>query len=320
MNNLSKLDRILEIFFRAIKGEDLSVKKLASDYGVSTKTISRDINDLRIFMAEKRELLGYADLKYSYQHKVYRFYMEEFLTDKELLSLVKILAASRAFHTEDMNALINKLERFSQPDDSRIINNMIRRERHHYSEVHSDVPHVTDTVWQIANVIENKKEITITYYKMDRSIITRRVIPAAVMFSEYYFYMIAFHKTENGDQEERFYRIDRIREIIEHRDHTMRFKEFDEGELRNLNQFMFPGQNRRIVFEFTGPSVQAVLDRLPTAKLINFKNGVHTIEAHVYGDGIKMWLLSQGDWIKVLEPYELAEEIKQTAQSIINKY
>ena len=90
--------------------------------------------------------------------------------------------------------------------------------------------------------------------------------------------------------------------------------------MRKINQFMFPGKSRRIVFEFTGPSVQAVLDKLPTAKLIDVKNGVNIIEAYVYGDGIKMWIMSQGDWIKVLEPTELAEEICVTAEKIIKNY
>ena len=33
----SKQDRVLEIFFRGLRGEDLSVQKLANEYGVSTK-------------------------------------------------------------------------------------------------------------------------------------------------------------------------------------------------------------------------------------------------------------------------------------------
>ena len=35
-------------------------------------------------------------------------------------------------------------------------------------------------------------------------------------------------------------------------------------------------------------------------KLIKEKDGVHTIEAEVYGIGIDMWLKSQGDNVKVL--------------------
>lgn len=42
----NKQERVLEIFFRGLRGEDLSVQKLADDYQVSTKSISRSINDL----------------------------------------------------------------------------------------------------------------------------------------------------------------------------------------------------------------------------------------------------------------------------------
>ena len=131
--------------------------------------------------------------------------------------------------------------------------------------------------------------------------------------------MIAFHKTEQG-QAERFYRIDRIKHVIEHRDREMKNITFNEGELRKHNQLMFPGKKRRVVFEFNGPSVQAALDRLPASRLIDVKNSVSVIEAETSGDGIKMWLLSQGDWVKVIEPKELADEIKKTAENMLEMY
>lgn len=320
LDNQNKTERILSIFFRAIRGEDISVRKTAEEYGVSSKTISRDINDLKAFLAENRDMLGYADLEYSYQQRVYRLRLPEFLADQELLTLVKILVASRALNREDMITLINKLKIFSAPKDRDMLGHMLSRELYHYVSVGSDIPHVMDRLWQVSRAIELKKEITITYIKMDRSEIIRRVVPVSVMFSEYYFYLIAFHSFDDGSQEERFYRVDRIKDITEHRDRIFNECSFDEGELRRMNQFMFPGKNRRIVFEFTGPSVQAVLDRLPTAKLIDVRNGVDIIEAYVYGDGIRMWLLSQGDWVKVTEPAELAEELRAEALRIAEKY
>ena len=78
---------------------------------------------------------------------------------------------------------------------------------------------------------------------------------------------------------------------------------------------MWPGKLRTIRFEFSGPSVQAVLDKLPTAKIIERSGGKYTLEAEVYGDGIKMWLLSQGGWVKVTAPAEFVEEMKK--ESII---
>lgn len=320
MKGEDKLYRILSIFFRGIKGEDLSVMELANEFDVSKKTITRDINDLKSFFAEHRDTLGYTEIKYSYQQRTYRFYFDDFLLDKELLAVVKILIASRTLTREDMLSLIGKLKRLSSCKDKKMLNNMVSKELYHYISVGSDVPHVIDRLWQISSAIESRKEITITYYKMDRSQIVRRIAPASVLFSEYYFYLIAFHPDDGGILQQRFYRIDRITDVIVHRDIVMEHPSFDEGELRRLNQFMFPGKRQRILLEFTGPSVQAVLDRLPTSKLISTGNGVSVIEAYVYGDGIKMWLLSQGDWIKVLEPKKLAEEIRLTAIRIAEKY
>lgn len=83
---------------------------------------------------------------------------------------------------------------------------------------------------------------------------------------------------------------------------------------------MWPGKLRTITFKFSGPSVQAVLDKLPTAKIIARDNNVYTIEAEVYGDGIKMWLLSQGLWIKVTAPEDFVDEMRTTIEAMAKNY
>lgn len=42
----NKNNRILEIFFRVLRGEVISVKRLAEEYKLSTKSISRDISEI----------------------------------------------------------------------------------------------------------------------------------------------------------------------------------------------------------------------------------------------------------------------------------
>ena len=75
---------------------------------------------------------------------------------------------------------------------------------------------------------------------------------------------------------------------------------FEEGEFRKRVQFMFGGKLRKVRFEYSGYSVEAVLDRLPTARIEKEEDGVYTISAEVFGDGIDMWLRSQGDRIRVI--------------------
>ncbi len=71
-------------------------------------------------------------------------------------------------------------------------------------------------------------------------------------------------------------------------------REYDaEGEFRKRIQFMYGGKLRKIRFIYKGYSVEAVLDRLPTAKIEKEENGEYTISAEVFGDGIDMWLRIQ---------------------------
>ena len=56
-----KADRILKLLFRALKGESLSVSALANESNISTRSITRDINDLKAFLADNREVLGNAE-------------------------------------------------------------------------------------------------------------------------------------------------------------------------------------------------------------------------------------------------------------------
>ena len=64
---------------------------------------------------------------------------------------------------------------------------------------------------------------------------------------------------------------------------------------------MYTGPLRKIKFEFSGPSLEAILDRIPTARVISQKDGVVTLSAECYGDGVLMWLKTQGDYVKILK-------------------
>lgn len=305
----TKMDRVLEIFFRGLRGEDLFVQKLADEYEVSTKSITRSINDLKNFLADHRELVGHTELQYSHQDKCYHLYMDEFLSSKELFALVEVMIGARAFSKDELLELTGKLRRFTTPEDRQKLNELIRKEIYHYPEIKHDCDSVEDNLWQLVNCINEKREISIDYYRMDRKWVTHRLRPASVLFSDYYFYLIAF-LTEGKTEKPYYFRIDRIRQIIVHRKKFVADTPvFDEGLLRQRSLFMWPGKLQTIRFEFTGPSIQAVLDKLPTAKIIERDGRKYVIEAEVYGRGIKMWLLSQGAWIKVLAPQDFVEEV-----------
>jgi len=317
----TKMDRVLEIFFRGLRGEDLSVQRLADEYEVSTKSITRSINDLKNFLADHRELVGHTELQYSHQDRCYRLYMDEFLSNKELFALVEVMIGARAFSKEELLHLTAKLKKFTTPEDRQKLNELVRKELYHYPEVKHDCDSVQESLWQLVNCISERQEISIDYYRMDRKWVTHRLRPASVMFTDYYFYLIAY-LAEGNTEKPYYFRIDQIRQIVVHRKKfaTDDTPAFDEGLLRQRSLFMWPGKLQTIRFEFTGPSVQAVLDKLPTARIIEREGRKYLIEAETYGKGIKMWLLSQGAWVKVIAPEGLVSEIKDQLQEMLSQY
>ncbi len=317
-----KNHRILEIYFRAFRGEAISTKQLANEYGVSAKSISRDISIIQTFLAEHRDLTQNAELTYSYKEHAYHLNSDEFLENRELLALVKVILGSRCFSKEEVLNILVKLKRFTTIHDRQKFENLIRKEVYHYHEVKSDCPSVIDNLWKLSQIIEDRRTITITYYKMNRDEVRRKMKPVSLLFSEYYFYLVAYLVDDDTNQA-RFFRVDRIAAITEHREtfQLEKAQDFDEGELREKNQFMFPGRTEKIRFSFCGPSVQAILDRLPTAKIVEKDGNTSILEAEVnLGRGIVMYLLSQGSWVQVLSPQSLVEEIQAELRQMLDGY
>lgn len=301
-----------------MKGESLSVQQLAFEYNVSTRSITRDMNSLKGFLADYTDILGYTELEYSSTNHCYSLKMDNFLSNKELLAITKVLIGSRAFNSEELLGMIQRLKKNTTSVDRVKLEQLIRKEIYQYDEVGSDCHSVIENLWKITDCIENKNVITITYYKMNRDLVKRKIKPVSVMFSEYYFYVIGYLYKSDTPNDPIYFRTDRIINIQVHREKYVLSKEqnVDEGMLRRKSQFMWPGPTRKIRFEFSGPSVQAILDLIPTAKIIDKYAGKTIIEAEVFGSGIK----SQGAWVKVLAPDEFVEEMKLEIKKMHEMY
>ena len=140
----------------------------------------------------------------------------------------------------------------------------------------------------------------------------------AIMFSEFYFYLAAFIEDDEiqeniKDSLPTIYRFDRIQtmDVKKERFHIPYSSRFEEGEFRKRIQFMYGGNLQKVIFEYSGNSIDAILDRLPTAYVTGENDGIYTVEAEVYGPGIDMWLRSQGDMVKVLSKEDLSIKRKR---------
>ena len=302
-----KSDRLLQIYSRLVNGEVLSKKELAQRFQVTERSIQRDMEALRCFFAEQSLS---QDVIYDSAARGYRLIdaMPQKLTNSEILAVCKILLESRSMRKDEMHPILDKLISCCVPEQNKAaVTQLIANEKFHYMEPHHSKP-ILDGLWDIGQAIQNHQVMEIQYERLkEPKLVTRRIEPVGIMFSEYYFYLTAFlrgvdREAEFEEPDDRFptiYRIDRIRDfkVLEEHFRVPYSDRFEEGEFRKRVQFMYGGKLEKIRFRYTGPSLEAVLDRLPTARVLKEDTDGWDVEAEVFGKGIEMWLRSQGSYI-----------------------
>lgn len=308
-----KSGRILYLYTKLINGEGINKAQEAEHFGVHQRSIQRDIDDLRAFFENQiAEGLGDKQLVYDKSMNCYclRSRDQAALSNSEILAVCKILLESRSMCKSEMEPIIRKLVDACVPKKNRaVVKALVANELFHYVEPQHKKQFV-EHLWDIGNAVQEHRMLKITYEKQDGTVVERTVKPVGIMFSEYYFYLTAFidgidRKVDYHNPDDIFptiYRIDRIQEFtVLDKNFEIPYKDrFEEGEFRKRIQFMYGGKLRRIRFRYTGRNVEAVLDRLPTAKILEKDDAGYLLTAEVFGDGIDMWVRSQGDVVEMV--------------------
>ena len=301
-----KSERLLQIYSKLVSGEILKKKELAQHFHVTERSIQRDIEALRCFFVEEGLL---QDLVYDKAVRGYRMESPALRTleNSEILAVCKILLESRSMRRDEMFPILDKLIACCVPErNKKAVQALLSNEKHHYIEPHHQQP-VLNGMWELGQAIQNHQMVEIEYERLkEPRMVKRRVKPVGIMFSEYYFYLTTFLEDKEGfenpdDLFPTIYRIDRIQSFkVMNERFAVPYKDrFQEGEFRKRVQFMYGGKLERIKFKYTGPSIEAVLDRLPTAEIVERDEDGWIVTAEVFGKGIDMWLRSQGETIQI---------------------
>ena len=310
-----KIARILGIYTKLMNGNIVNKAEEARQYGVNERSIQRDIDDIREYFENETADIGFINsVIYDRSAKGYR--LEQLyktrLSNSEILAVCKILLDSRAFTKKEMLLLLDKLVECCVPQtNQKAVMDLISNEEFHYVEPRHHTVFI-DKLWTLGQAIRASQYIEIDYMRTkDKKIVRRKLKPVAILFSEYYFYLTAF--IDDKEVQENFdvlndafptiYRLDRIKKLklLDKKFHIPYSSRFEEGEFRKRIQFMYGGKLQKVKFEYSGTDVDAVLDRLPTARSLKEEDGKYVIEAEVFGKGIEMWMRSQGDSVTVLQ-------------------
>jgi len=310
-----QISRVLQLYAKLSDGYVVNKAEEAARYGVNERSIQRDIDNIRNFLDEDSERTGIVNsIVYDRLAKGYKLetLYKIRLQNSEVLALCKILLDSRAFTKDEMVEMLDKLITCCVPKiNQQRVKDLIRNEEFHYVEPRHRTKFI-NTMWDLGQAINEARYIEIDYYRTkDKKTVHRKLQPVALMFSEYYFYLTAFIEDEEvkkdfdvlNDSFPTIYRIDRIKslQVLDKRFHIPYSSRFEEGEFRKRIQFMYGGKLQKVKFRYTGTDIDAILDRLPTAQILDDENGAYVVSAEVFGSGIDMWIRSQGDDVQLIQ-------------------
>lgn len=318
---MNKVYRVLNLYERLNKGEVINKKLEADNYNVDSKTIQRDIDELRDYLS--LDIKSGKEIIYDKKKKGYVVSKKSGFTfaDGDIYALSKILIESRAFTKEEMRRMLEILT--SLCEDKNRMDNMLANDKFNYVEPRHG-KNIVDFIWKVSYSIRMNREVEVKYRRQDGRVRQYNIRPLGLIFNEYYFYIMG----EIVGKENYYsivFRVDRFEEYnITDKKFLPYEDRFKEGEFNKRIQFMYTGELMSIQFKFWGDSLEAILDRLPTAEVIEEyeSNGrkVALVKAEVYGEGIKRWLLSQKEFVEVIRPESYRNDMKETIRKMYELY
>ena len=135
-----KSARLLSIYARLLNGRVLKKALLAQEFGVTARSIQRDLESLRSFLSN--EMLP-QDVVYDRAAGGYRLTHAKpmGLSNSEILAVCKILLESRSMRRDEMLPILDKLVDCCVPEENnRAVQQMIGNEKLHYIEPHHGQP------------------------------------------------------------------------------------------------------------------------------------------------------------------------------------
>jgi predicted DNA-binding transcriptional regulator YafY len=319
MSGTDKITRILILFYRLTRGEYINKSKFVIEHNITQRSFDRDVEDIRIFLSEiytSNELIFDKENSAYYLTGCYQLDV----SGVEILALLKILMSSRAFRKDEISGLISAICSLIPADKQKNISQLLLSEVDNYSSPNHNKA-ILKIQWDLGQCILKQQIIELNYYKANGEEVNRLVSPVSIVFSEYYFYLIAFRNDEKYDYPA-FFRLDRIESFKMTNDKYPQklFEQYSVGNMKNCIQFMYAGELIDVKLRCVESALESILDRLPNAKVIEKDEVYSTVAAKIFGDGFIHWVLSQGTAVEVLEPIDYREKIKKQVTDILTIY
>lgn len=316
---MDKINRILMLFHKFTQGEKIDKKDFSKDNGISERSFDRDIEDIRNFLAE---IYAAGEICFNKADNVYYLsgWNKHKLSSIEVITIMKVLLGARVLRKDEMQGLAASVRMMTDPMARKEAVNSIYSELDNYvSPVHGKA--ILKMLEDLNKVIQLRLKIDINYTKANGERIQRRVLPLIFIFSEFYFYLIAF--IDGAEYKyPAFFRVDRIESFKMTDEHYSEqlYEKYNAAKMRNCLQFMYAGELLQVKVRCKNLAVEAFKDRLPNHWFIADEGEWKVYGAKVFGEGFIRWALSQGSSIEILEPVKIRDKLVKEIKSLKELY
>lgn len=313
-NSEDKAERVLTIYSKLKQGKVVYRESMSEIFGVSERTIQRDITDIQNFLQNQIVETGsIQEIVHDKRAGGYRLQIKQTneLNGKAVLTVCKILLQSRALTKAEMLQIVYSLIRLCDNDAETVdVKELLHNEIQCYIELRHGQK-LLERLWDLEKAVKAHQYIEMRYKNLQNSgEVIQKIKPVGIVFSRFYFYLVAYlADTEreeiihHDDTFPVFYRVDRIQEYTVEKENFQPpyAGQFDENEFRKRIPFMQAGDLEKVEFLYVGRTLESVLDRLPAAVVKKSNREGYVVEVEVFGRGIETWLESQGENVQNIQ-------------------
>jgi len=306
-----QVNRLFEIIYILLNKESVTAKELAAQFGVSTRTIYRDIDTLSLagipVYTEKGKGGGIGLLPDFVLNK-------SILSEREQNEILAALHGLSHVKTDETKSVLNR------------ISTIFNKTASNWLEVDfSDWSYANDFFADFKVAILERRIVTFDYYNTYGEKTFRRVEPMQLWFKSRAWYVKAFCLTK---MDMRLYKLTRVKNLIVTDEHflvrDLLSNEYDNATINSTAPERNPKNERMditIKLLIAPEMTYRVFDEFEEGMAEKQTDGSFIITVTYPEDNwVYGYILSFGEYAEVLEPMNLREIINAKAQKISEKY
>lgn len=312
---INSQQRILTLYDRFLRGDEMVKKTVAEEFKVGTEQIGRDFSKLRARFADNNQTI-----KYDRIDKVFRLSSldGELFAIEDAIALLLMIYTSRIFNEEEIERLTGKLLQPFSLENQRNVKRFLQSFFHYYEPIQTEniLGAIRDTYYAI-----NHRRVLAFYYSNDKTTY-REVIPYGLTFHNGMLYILATKKDSNYKKPVPW-RLDRITDLKVTNKRFVRKEPYLElGKYINQSMNMFTGTLQKVKLKIAEHLLEYLYRAFPGVATIKSKESEWLeVEIEVNGfQGILFWILQQAEFVEVLGPIELRQEVKEKIRKMQEIY